>query len=114
MQGVIILYSATAADMHASLLLHLKKVNTESSIFIIELKIYRVRNVNNYVNTFSFSKKLLLGENTFFMEYLRATASSRYPPEKLLRKFWKIPQKTPDPAGDLVFISNFILFLKLL
>ena len=80
--------------MQASLLLHLKKVNTESSIFIIELKIYRVRNVNNYVNTFSFSKKLLLGENTFFMEYLRATAS--------------------DPAGDLVFISNFILFLKLL
>ena len=48
------------------------------------------------------------------MEYLRATASSRYPPEKLFRNFLKILQETPDPAGDLVFMPNFILFLKLL
>ena len=45
--------------------------------------------VNAYVNTFSFSIKLLLGENTFFMEYLRAIASSKYSPEKLFRKFLK-------------------------
>ena len=98
--------------MLASLLLDLKKVNVESSIFIIEFENltvsnfcqficwhfsflqrlsrnfrYSVYNVN--VNTFSFSIKLLLGENTFFMEYLRATASSRYPPEQLFRKFLK-------------------------
>ena len=110
-QGVI-LYSTAAADVLASLLLDLKKVNVESSIFIIEFENltvsnfcqficwhfsflqrlsrnfrYSVYNVN--VNTFSFSIKLLLGENTFFMEYLPATASSRYPPEKLLRMFFK-------------------------
>ena len=87
-QGVI-LYSTTAADVLASLLLDLKKVNAESSIFIIEFENltasffwllicwwyfsfpqrlsknvrYSVHNVN--VNTFSFSIKLLLGENTF-------------------------------------------------
>ena len=80
----------------------------------MSLKIYSVRNVNTYVNTFSFSKKLLLGENTFFMEYLRAAASSRYPPESYSESFLKIPKKTPDPAGDLVFMPNFILFLKLM
>ena len=36
-QGVI-LYSTTAADVLASLLLDLKKVNVESSIFIIEFE----------------------------------------------------------------------------
>ena len=101
--------------MLASLLLDLKKVDVESSIFIIEFEYvtvsyfwlficwwyfsflqrlsknvrYSVHNVNAYVNTFSFSFKLLLGENTFFMEYLRATTSSRYSPEKLFRKFLK-------------------------
>ena len=89
MQGVI-LYSTTAADVLASLMLDLKKVNVESSIFIIEFENltvsyfwllifcwyfsflqrlsknirYSVHNVNAYVNTFSFSFKLLLGENT--------------------------------------------------
>ena len=88
MQGVI-LYSTTAADVLASLMLDLKKVNVESSIFIIEFENltvsyfwllicwwyfsflqrlsknvrYSVHNVNAYVNTFSFSFKLLLGEN---------------------------------------------------
>ena len=37
MQGVI-LYSTTAADVLASLMLDLKKVNVESSIFIIEFE----------------------------------------------------------------------------
>ena len=108
------LYSTTAAGVLASLLLDLKKVNVESSIFITEFENlmsvtfgclyagdnfllqrlsknvrYSVHNVN--VNTFSFSIKLLLGE----MEYLRATASSRYPPEKLFRKFFKnFPENT--------------------
>ena len=85
----VILYSTTAADVLAPLLLDLKKVNAESSIFIIEFENltasffwllicwwyfsfpqrlsknvrYSVHNVN--VNTFSFSIKLLLGENTF-------------------------------------------------
>ena len=36
-----------------------------------------------------FSFKLLLGESTSFMEYFQATVSSRYPPEKLFRKFFK-------------------------
>ena len=101
--------------MLASLLLDLKKVNVESSIFIIEFENltvsyfwlliywwyfsflqrlsknvrYSVHNVNAYVNTFSFSFKLLLGENTFLMEYFRVTASGRYPPEKLFRNFLK-------------------------
>ena len=35
---------------------------------------YSVHNVNAYVNTF-FSFKLLLGGNTFFMEYLSAASS---------------------------------------
>ena len=38
-------------------------------------------------------------ENTCLMEYLQATASTRYPPDKLSRKFlkifWKISKKTP-------------------
>ena len=88
MQGVI-LFSTTAADVLASLMLDLEKVNVESSIFIIEFENltvsyfwllicwwyfsflqrlsknvrYSVHNVNAYVNTFSFSFKLLLGEN---------------------------------------------------
>ena len=37
----------------------------------------------------------LLSEKTFFMEYLRATASSRYPPEDLFRKTLKNSKKTP-------------------
>ena len=111
-QGVK-LYSTTAAGVLASLLLDLKKVNVKSSIFIIEFenltfsyfwllicwwyfsilqrlsKIvrYSVHNVN--VKAFSFSINLLLGDNIFFMEYLPATASSRYPLEKLFRKFLK-------------------------
>ena len=36
-QGVI-LYSTTAADVFTSLLLHLNKINVESSIFIIEFE----------------------------------------------------------------------------
>ena len=48
---------------------------------------YDVHNVN--VNTFSYSRKLLSGENTFFIEYLQATASSKYPPEKLFKKSLK-------------------------
>ena len=108
-QGVI-LYSTTAADMLGSLLLDLNKVNVESSIFIIESENLTVsyfwllicwwyfsflqrfnsaHNVNTSINTFSFSIKLLLGESTFFVEYLRATASSRYPPEKLFRNYLK-------------------------
>ena len=101
--------------MRSSLLLDLKKVNVESSIFITEFENlavsyfwllicwwyfsflqrlsknvrYSVHNVSAYVNTFCFSFKLLLGENTIFMEYLRATTSSRYFPEKLFRKFLK-------------------------
>ena len=101
--------------MRSSLLLDLKKVNVESSIFITEFENlavsyfwllicwwyfsflqrlsknvrYSVHNVNAYVKTFCFSFKLLLGENTIFMEYLRATTSSRYFPEKLFRKFLK-------------------------
>ena len=100
-------------------MLDLKKVNVESSIFIIEFENltvsyfwllicwwyfsflqrlsknvrYSVHNVNAYVNIFFFSFKLFLGENTFFMEYLRAAASSRYPPEKLFRKFFKNSQE---------------------
>ena len=113
-QGLI-LYSTTAVDVLLPLLLDLKKVNVESSIFINEFENltvsyfwllmcwwyfsflqrlsknvrYSVHNVNVYVNTFSFSIKLLLAENTFFMEYFRVTVSSRYPPEKLSRKFFK-------------------------
>ena len=101
--------------MLASLLLDLKKVNVESSIFITGFENlivsyfwllicwwhfsslqrlsknvkYSVRIVNAYVNTFSFSFKLLLGENTFLMEYFRVTASGRYSPEKLFRNFLK-------------------------
>ena len=45
---------------------------------------YSVHNVNAYVNTF-FSFKLLLGGNTFFMEYLSATASS----DILQKSFWE-------------------------
>ena len=44
----------------------------------------------------SFSMKLqAIRREHLFMEYIRATASSRYPPEKLLKKFLKIPKKTP-------------------
>ena len=48
-----------------------------------------MHNGNAYLNTFSFSFKLLLGENTFFMECLRAAAPSRYLLEKVFRKFFK-------------------------
>ena len=128
-----------AADVLASLLLYLKKVNVNLVFLLLSLKIYlsvtfgclyaggiffspelkqkcqiqcaqcwwhfsflqrlsknvrySVHNVNACVNTFSFSFKLLLGENTFFMEYLWATALSRYPPEKLFRKFFKISRE---------------------
>ena len=102
-------------DVLASLLLDLKIFNVESSIFIIEFEnltagyfwLYicqwyfsfpqclnknvrsSVHNMNAYANSFSFSMKLLLGEDTFFMEYLRATALSRYPSENQFRKFLK-------------------------
>ena len=65
-----------------------------------------MHNVNAYVNTFSFSFKLRLGQNTFFMEYLWATESSRYPPEKLFRKFLKGPQKTPLKVEESIFFNN--------
>ena len=143
------MYSTTAADVLASLLLDLKKVNVESSIFITEFENlllaaymlvvfffslalkqkcyiqcaqcwwyfsflqrlsknvrYSVHNVNAYVNTLSFSIKLLLGENTFFMEYLRATASSRYPPEKLFRKFFKNSPKNTLEACRKSFFND--------
>ena len=65
-----------------------------------------MHNVNAYVNTLSFSIKLLLGENTFFMEYLRATASSRYPPEKLFRKFLKNSPKNTLEACRKTFFND--------
>ena len=125
--------------MLASLLLDLKKVNVESSIFIIEFENltvsyfwlliywwyfsflqrlsknvrYSVHNVNVYVNTFSFSFKLLLGENIFFMEYLRATASRRYPPEKLFRKFFKNSPENTSKLKESFFLMLQTLYLKL-
>ena len=64
-----------------------------------------------YVNTFSFSKKLLLGENTFFMEYLRATVSSRYPPEKLFRKFFKnSPENTRSSWRSCIHAQLYSIF----
>ena len=64
---------------------------------------YSAHNVNTYVSIFSFSIKLLLGKNTFFMEYIWVTTSSRYPPEKLLIKLIKIPQKIPLKLGESLF-----------
>ena len=50
---------------------------------------------NTYVEV-SFSVKLQpIRRKHLFMEYIRTTASSRSPPEKLLKKFLKIPKKTP-------------------
>ena len=77
----------------------------------MSLKIYSVHNINTYVNTFSFSKKLLLGKNTFFMEYLRATASSRYPPEKLFRKFLKnSPENTRSSWRSCIHAQLYSIF----
>ena len=132
------LYSTTAAYVLASLQLDLKKVNVESSIFIIEFENltvsyfwllicwwyfsflqrlsknvrYSVHNVNAYVNTFSFSFRLLLGENNFFMEYLRETALSRYPPEKLFRKFSKNSSESTLEAWRKSFFND-VTFCKL-
>ena len=111
----VIQYSTIAANVFASLLRDLSKVNVESSIFVIEFENltvghcfclltcwwylsflqrlsknvrYSVHNVSTYLNSFSFSIKLLLGENTFFMEYRQATASSKYLLVKIFRKFF--------------------------
>ena len=64
---------------------------------------------------FFFSFKLLLGENTFFIAYLRATASSRYPPEKLFRKSSKIsPENTLEAWRKAFFLMMLQpLYLKL-
>ena len=71
-----------------------------------------VHNVNAYVNTFPFSIKLLLVYNTFFMEYLRVTSSSRYPPEKLFKNFLKnSPENTLEARRKSFFkdVADFIL-----
>ena len=65
-----------------------------------------MHNVNAYVNIFFFSFKLFLGENTFFMEYLRAAASSRYPPEKRFRKFFKNSQENTLEAWRKSFFND--------
>ena len=71
-----------------------------------------MHNVN--VNTFSFSRKLLSGENTFFMEYLQATASSKYPPKKLFRKFSKDSSEITLAAWRKSFLMMLqTLYLKL-
>ena len=72
-----------------------------------------MHNVNVYVNTFSFSFKLLLGENIFFMEYLRATTSRRYPPEKLFRKFFKNSPENTSKLKESFFLMLQTLYLKL-
>ena len=41
-----------------------------------------------------------------FMEYLRATASSRYPPEKLFRKFLKNSPENTLEAGRQSFLND--------
>ena len=43
----------------------------------------------------------LFGKNIFFKEYLRASASSRYPPEELFRKFLKNSKK--DALKEVFF-----------
>ena len=53
-----------------------------------------------------FSFKLLLSDNTFFMELLRTTGSGRYPPEKLFRKFFK-----KSPENFEVWIKSFFLMM---
>ena len=65
---------------------------------------HSVHNVN--VNTFSFSIKLLLGENTFFMKYLLATGWSRYSPEKVFRKFLKNSQENILEAWKKSFSND--------
>ena len=74
---------------------------------------YSMHNVNVYVNTFFFSFKLLLGENTFFMEHLRAIASSRYPPEKLFKFFLKNSPERPLKLEESLFLMLQTLYLKL-
>ena len=82
----------TMLVVHNVVMLVVHQVCTMLVVFFISNVRCSVRNANAYVITFSFSFKLLLGESTFFMENLQATASSRYPPEKLFRK---ISRKTP-------------------
>ena len=57
-------------------------------------------NVNVYVNTFAFSFKLILGENTFFMKYPWATASNNS------ESFLKILQKTPLKLEESLFFND--------
>ena len=126
--------------MLASSLLDLKIFNVESSIFIIEFENltasyfglyicqwyssfpqrlnknvrYSVHNMNAYANSFSFSMKLLLGEDTFFTEYLRATALSRYPSENQLRKFFKnSPESTLEAWRKSFLMMLQTLYVKL-
>ena len=64
-------------------------------------------NVNVYVNTFAFSFKLILGENTFFMKYPWATASN------YSESFLKILQKTPLKLEESLFLMMLqTLYLK--
>ena len=126
-QGVI-LYSTTAADVLAPLLLDLKKVNAESSIFIIEFENltasffwllicwwyfsfpqrlsknvrYSVHNVN--VNTFSFSIKLLLGENTFLWNISGRLLRVDILQKSYSENFLKIPQKTSLKLEESLFL----------
>ena len=75
---------------------------------------YSVHNVNAYVNTFSFSFKLLLGENTFLWnisgELLRVDILQKSYSER----FSKISQKTPLKLEESLFLLMLqTLYLKL-